>query len=89
MVSEMTPENIEHISVHLTAQGYLNSMRYLITRHAGALQWLKQNVRGPFCAIAHIDEIKNISHGDEVYGTLPVHLIAAVCVRGALFSFEN
>ncbi len=36
--------------------------------------------------IPHLDPAR-ISRGDEVYGTLPLHLAAAVCARGARFFY--
>ena len=56
---------------------------YFVTRHAGALGWARR--RGLDAqAIPHLDPTR-IRAGDTVIGTLPVHLAAAVCARGARF----
>lgn len=60
-------------------------MNYLITRHPGALQWLEQQVAMPRMHLAHLENLRDLQRGDAVYGTLPIHLIAAVCARGAQY----
>ncbi|QMT31186.1 CRISPR-associated protein Csx16 [Alysiella filiformis] len=58
-----------------------------VSRHAGAIEWIAQQAHW------HIDEIvphldlAQVNAGDVVVGTLPVHLAAAVCEKGAQFYF--
>lgn len=54
-----------------------------ITRHPGAVTWaraqgIEAEMRG------HLDPA-TVAAGDVVMGTLPVHLAAAVCARGARY----
>lgn len=53
-----------------------------ISRHPGAVQWIKAQpiVVDRFIAHLNIDEIQA---GDRVIGSLPVHLAGQVCARGA------
>ncbi len=54
-----------------------------VTRHAGALEWAAR--RGiQAIAVEHLD-VTAVRAGDVVMGTLPLHLAAAVCGRGARF----
>lgn len=62
-------------------------MVYFISRHAGAIEWMKQ--QGDWQVdrwVAHL-EMEEIAPGDKVLGTLPVHLAAEVCAKGAEFYF--
>lgn len=60
-------------------------MNYLITRHAGALRWLQEQLQAPGLHVCHLDQSVLIGAGDRVVGTLPVNLIAAICARGARY----
>jgi CRISPR-associated protein Csx16 len=60
-------------------------MNYLITRHPGALDWLKGQVQQPFRHETHLTDLNVIKWGDCIMGTLPLHLIAAICARGARY----
>jgi len=55
-----------------------------VTRHPGARQWLdRQGIRvDRFTDHLEVDRIRP---GDTVIGTLPVHLAAEVCRRGARY----
>lgn len=57
---------------------------YFVTRHPGALDWAR--ARGIDCDqhIIHLDP-QEVGAGDTVIGSLPVHLAAAVCARGARY----
>ena len=59
-------------------------MRYFISRHPGAQQWALTQGLGAVSVVAHLDP-DQVCANDEVIGTLPVHLAAAVCERGATF----
>ena len=56
---------------------------WFVTRHEGAAIWAA--ARG-FEArlVGHLD-IEAVEAGDRVLGTLPVHLAAEVCARGARY----
>lgn len=50
---------------------------WIITRHNGAIEWLKNHgIEGQH--VSHLD-IEQVSPGDTVIGTLPVNLAAKVC----------
>lgn len=55
-----------------------------VSRHPGALQWMQQH--GPAFGrhVEHLD-LSDVQPGDRVIGTLPVHLAAQVCARGAAY----
>lgn len=60
---------------------------WFVSRHEGALAWIRQQPQ--WCIdrfVAHLD-INEIAAGDTVLGTLPVHLAAQVCEKGAAFYF--
>ena len=59
--------------------------RFFVSRHAGAIAWARQYpwaARAEF--VAHLDP-QIVAPGDVVIGTLPVHLAAQVCARGARY----
>ncbi|NLC35609.1 MAG: CRISPR-associated protein Csx16 [Alcaligenaceae bacterium] len=61
-------------------------MIYLITRHPGALEWLRKNINAQVVRnLDHLDDVNIIRQGDTVIGTLPVNLVAEVCRRGARY----
>jgi CRISPR-associated protein Csx16 len=55
-----------------------------VTRHAGALDWAREQGLGVATAVVHLD-VATLEPGDTVIGTLPVHLAAEVCARGARY----
>lgn len=57
---------------------------WLVSRHAGAVEWIKQQGISIDQQVAHLD-IELIQAGDCVIGTLPIQLAAAVCARGARY----
>lgn len=59
---------------------------YFISRHKGAIDWIKQQGIEIDHFVAHLD-IAQIQMGDKVIGTLPIHLAAQVCAKGASFYF--
>lgn len=60
------------------------SRRFLVTRHPGALQWLRSKGFHADEVVPHL-ELNRLRAGDVVVGTLPVHLAAQVCRRGARY----
>lgn len=61
----------------------LPARRFLVTRHPGALEWL----RGVGVAGTHVTHLAPglVSPGDIVIGTLPVSLAAEVCRLGGRY----
>lgn len=60
---------------------------YFVSRHAGAIAWVKARSEWSIDEfIEHLDPAV-VQAGDVVIGTLPVHLAAEVCARGARFYF--
>jgi CRISPR-associated protein Csx16 len=57
---------------------------YFVTRHPGALDWAAGQGIAVDQRLEHL-EIALIRPGDTVIGTLPVHLVAAICERGARY----
>ncbi|MGR5243178.1 CRISPR-associated protein Csx16 [Vibrio sp. PNB23_22_6] len=59
-------------------------MRWFVSRHVGAINWIKSTNTYIDRFVDHLD-IEDINAGDIVYGTLPVHLAAEVCKRDARY----
>lgn len=57
---------------------------WFVNRHPGALQWMQQHGPAFDCHVAHLDPA-DVQRGDSVIGTLPIHLAAQVCERGASY----
>jgi len=57
---------------------------YFVSRHPGAVEWARSQGLVVDCWLAHLD-VAAVQAGDTVAGTLPVHLAAAVCARGARY----
>ncbi len=62
-------------------------MIYFISRHAGAVAWAAEQGLQVDELISHLDaaRIERLQQGDTIIGTLPVHLAAEVCARGARY----
>jgi CRISPR-associated protein Csx16 len=56
----------------------------LVTRHLGAIEWLKRQGNIAQLVVSHLDT-STLSPGDVVIGTLPINLVAEVCARGARY----
>jgi CRISPR-associated protein Csx16 len=61
-----------------------NSLIWFVTRHPGALDWAREAGIAFDVHVTHLDPAK-VSAGDTVIGSLPVHLAAEVCARGARY----
>ena len=57
---------------------------FFVSRHPGAADWLREQGLVVDRRVAHLDPAE-VGPGDTVIGTLPVHLAAAVCARGARY----
>ncbi len=56
---------------------------FFVSRHEGAVAWAA--ARGiAAVSVPHLD-LNQVGPGDVVIGTLPLHLAAGVCERGARF----
>lgn len=58
--------------------------RWVVTRHPGAMEWLRRRGFTNAHYVSHFDP-GDVAAGDEVIGTLPVPLVAAVIERGACY----
>lgn len=60
---------------------------WFISRHEGAILWMKEQEGWNVDRWeAHLD-VSEVHEGDVVVGTLPLHLAAEVCQKGAYFYF--
>lgn len=57
---------------------------WFVTRHEGACQWAEEEGFVVDRRVDHLD-LADIAAGDTVAGSLPVHLAADVCARGARY----
>lgn len=57
---------------------------YFISRHQGAKDWAKSQNIIVDRVQSHL-EMNDIQIGDTVIGTLPINLVAELCVRGASY----
>lgn len=58
---------------------------WLVSRHPGAVEWLRRRYPAPdIDVVAHLD-ISAIRAGDRVMGTLPVQAIAEIWARGGTY----
>lgn len=57
---------------------------FFVTRHPGALDWAHAQGIAFDAHVVHLDPAK-VGAGDTVIGSLPVHLAAEVCTRGARY----
>lgn len=55
---------------------------WLVSRHPGAIQWIKQQGFRLDRRVVHLD-VNEVNSGDQVFGTLPIQLAAEICQRGA------
>ncbi|MGX2950053.1 CRISPR-associated protein Csx16 [Ursidibacter sp. B-7004-1] len=59
---------------------------WFISRHQGAIDWIKQQSIQIDRFESHLN-VDDIQTNDTVIGTLPIHLAAQVCAKGAKFYF--
>ena len=57
---------------------------WFVSRHPGALQWMRRHGPAFDQHVAHLDPAQ-VQAGDTVIGTLPVQLAAQVCSAGARY----
>lgn len=59
------------------------SRTFFVTRHAGAIDWLRQHMPG--ADAVDLDDVHDASDfrpGDRVFGVVPLQTAAALCERG-------
>lgn len=64
-------------------------MIYVVSRHAGAVQWLQTVISEPYVLLTHLHDVDFVCAGDIIVGTLPVNLIAKVNALGARYFHLN
>ncbi len=57
---------------------------WFVSRHPGAVEWAARHGIAVDRRVEHLD-LEEVEPGDTVIGTLPVHLAAEVCARGARY----
>ncbi|WP_110620035.1 CRISPR-associated protein Csx16 [Thioalkalivibrio sp. ALE21] len=62
----------------------MTATTYLVTRHPGAVEWAERRGMPIDRCIPHLNP-SILQPGDCVLGTLPIHLAARVCARGARY----
>lgn len=55
---------------------------YFVSRHGGAIAWARRHALAVDAWVDHLDTSQLVP-GDSVIGTLPIHLVADACARGA------
>lgn len=55
-----------------------------VTRHQGAVEWAARHGHAAAERISHLD-VASVAAGDVVIGSLPAHLAAEICDRGARY----
>lgn len=59
-------------------------MDYVVSRHPGALDWLRRRLHGrPFRVLAHLEPGFRPAPGDRVYGVLPLTWVERIVRAGA------
>ncbi|MDQ7005489.1 MAG: CRISPR-associated protein Csx16 [Ghiorsea sp.] len=61
---------------------------YFVSRHSGAVAWAAEEGIVVDKCISHLD-VQTIKQDDVVIGTLPVHMVAAICSRGGRYLHLN
>ena len=57
---------------------------YFVSRHGGAIAWARRHALAVDAWVDHLDTSQLVP-GDSVVGTLPIHLVADACARGAAY----
>ncbi len=57
---------------------------WFVSRHMGAVEWARGRGIEVDHLVAHLDP-EDVGMGDTVIGSLPVHLVAEICARGARY----
>lgn len=57
---------------------------WFVSRHPGAIEWVSRQGIQIDRPVDHLD-ISAVGSGDQVIGTLPIHMAAEVCHRGARY----
>lgn len=65
--------------------GKQHTITWFVSRHAGSIDWIKQQAIQVDRFVTHLNETDMPQTGDIVIGTLPVHLIAKLNKKGIRF----
>jgi CRISPR-associated protein Csx16 len=57
---------------------------WIVSRHQGAVRWLQRRGVTADCVVPHL-LTELVKKGDTVYGVLPLHAIADIVEKGAVF----
>jgi len=57
---------------------------WFVSRHRGAVEWARRQGLAVDRLVDHLDPAR-VEAGDVVVGTLPIHLAAEVCDKGARY----
>lgn len=57
---------------------------WIVSRHPGAVEWLRRNGFIPDQIVPHLD-LEALAVGDRIIGTLPIDRVAQVWERGARY----
>lgn len=57
---------------------------FFVSRHAGAVEWALRRGVTVDRQVCHLAPAE-VAAGDTVIGSLPVHLVAQICARGARY----
>lgn len=60
-------------------------MDFIVTRHQGALDWIRQRLAEPSKWLPHLTSLRPFRPGDTVYGNLPVHQVALLNRAGVAY----
>lgn len=60
---------------------------WFISRHQGAIEWIKQQNIHIDRYENHLEDLKEIQKGDIIIGALPINLAAKICAKGAKFYY--
>ena len=58
--------------------------RWFVSRHPGAIAWARARQLPVDCWVEHL-RAEQVGPGDQVMGTLPTPVAAAICARGAAY----
>jgi CRISPR-associated protein Csx16 len=84
LVERFAPVPADQVNVPARDSNLPAGRTFFITRHPGAVEWAARQGVAVDRTVAHLDPAE-IHAGDVVIGTLPVHLAAQVCARGARY----
>ena len=58
---------------------------YLVSRHQGAIEWMKHMGHHYDEHLTHLNDYDKLSKGDVVVGSLPINIVADLAERGVSY----